>query len=428
MRAIASNCAPTCTISSIAAQAPLVKGPPCYKGWSCAAAVDAEGLVQYSKHGPRYVCRDAAVRYAASTCQSFGQCYLDEAVCACFFEAIKPAQLDTLLAALATLEQERLVRERGWQLRLERARYAMQLAQRQYDAVNPENRLVARELEKRWNEALEALGKLEREYAVAQKTTLAPLTPEEQEAARQLTVNVPAIWEAATTTMADRKRLVRTIIQEITLTPTAPRQATMTILWSGGVTTSHEIICPPIGWHCLAPSALVERLRDLTSRLPDHRIAELLNAEEVRTPTGKPWTAGRVTSLCKQHAIATACPTEPGAVAVRGDGLISTSEAARRLQISPSLVHVWLVHGVLTGDQRAVGSDQWVSLTEQDAARLSGQLPSADFPSIRDLIRLHQCSAEEVWQSVRRGDYLPYRRRAGQRWEWRFGPKDCSGG
>jgi hypothetical protein len=332
-----------------------------------------------------------------------------------------------LLAALSTLEQERQARERGWQLRLERARYAVRLAQRQSDAVDPENRLVARELEKRWNEALEALGNLEREYALAQKTTLAPLTPEEQEAVRQLTVNVPAIWDASTTTMADRKRLLRTIIQQITLTPTAPRQATMTILWSGGVTTSPEIICPPIGWHCLASAALVERLGELASRLPDHRIAELLNAEEVRTPTGKAWTAGRVASLRKQHAIPSACPVEPGAVAVRGDGLISTTEAARRLQISSSLVHVWVGHGVLSGDQRGAGSALWVRLTDQEAARLSSQVACADFFSIRDLMGRHQCSAEEVWQYVRRGDYLPDRRRAGHRWEWRFGPQDCPG-
>ena len=90
----------------------------------------------------------------------------------------------------------------------------------------------------------------------------------------------------------------------------------------------------------------------------------------VRTPTGKSWTAGRVASLRKQHAIVTACPIEPGAVCVRGDGLISTTEAARRLQVSRSLVNVWLTHGVLIGDQRAAGSDHWVRLTEQDAARL----------------------------------------------------------
>src|SRR6266567_4627193 len=120
--------------------------------------------VHYSKQGPRYVCRDDAMRYATSTCQSFGQRYLDEAICGCFFEAVKPAQLEMLLAALSTLEQERQTREKGWQLRLERARYAVRLAERQYDAVDPENRLVARALEKRWNEALEAQSLLEREY------------------------------------------------------------------------------------------------------------------------------------------------------------------------------------------------------------------------------------------------------------------------
>jgi len=88
-------------------------------------------------------------------------------------------------------------------------------------------------------------------------------------------------------------------------------------------------------------------------------------------------------------------------------------------------VHVWLAHGVLTGDQRATGSDHWVRLTEQDRARLSGQVPCADFPSIHDLMRLYQCSAEEVWQYVRRGTYLPYRRLTGRSFEWRFCPRDC---
>jgi len=110
---------------------------------------------------------------------------------------------------------------------------------------------------------------------------------------------------------------------------------------------------------------------------------------------------------------------------VRGDGLISTREVARRLHISPSLVHVWLTHGILTGDQRAAGSDRWISLSEQETARLSGEIACADFPSIRDLMHLHQCSAEEVWHYVRTGDYLPYRRRSGGRWEWRFCPQNC---
>jgi hypothetical protein len=120
------------------------------------------------------------------------------------------------------------------------------------------------------------------QYDVAQKTALLPLTEEERETVRQLTLNVPAVWEAETTTMADRKQRLGTIIQEITLTPTVPRQGTLTMLWSGGVTTGHAIVCSPLGWHCLALALLVERLRELARRLPDHQIVELISIMVLR--------------------------------------------------------------------------------------------------------------------------------------------------
>jgi hypothetical protein len=158
------------------------------------------------------------------------------------------------------------------------------------------------------------------------------------------------------------------------------------------------------------------------------RIIRLQNSSMPRRsahPQANLGRESRVSSLRKQHAIATACPIEPGAVAIRGDGLISVAEAARRLQISSSLVHVWVGHGVLGGDQRSAGSALWVRLTDQEVSRLSGEKACSDFLSIRDLMRHHECSAEEVWQIVRTGDYLPYRRRAGGRWEWRFCRRDC---
>jgi malate synthase len=96
------------------------------------------------------------------------------------------------------------------------------------------------------------------------------------------------------------------------------------------------------------------------------------------------------------------------------------------LHISASLVHVWVGHGVLTGDQREAGSALWMHLSEQEVARLSGELPCANFLSIGDLMRRHHCSAEEVWQFVQQRAYLPYRRRSGERWEWRFCPQDIA--
>jgi len=264
--------------------------------------------MQYNRKGSRYICRDAATRYAAQQCQSFERCYLDAAITTCFFEAVQPAQVETLLYALHTLEQERQAREEHWQMQRERARYAVRLAQRQYDAVDPENRLVARELEARWNQAMEELAKLERDYAQAQQTELTPLTAEEQRAIQQLAGDLPQLWQADSTTVQDRKQLLRTVVQEVTLTPMNTRQATMTVLWSGGMITTHSVVCPPIGWHCVAPRSLVERVRTDAQHWPDHQIAERLNGEGVRTPMGKPWTAARVTSLRKQQKLAYSIP------------------------------------------------------------------------------------------------------------------------
>ncbi len=172
--------------------------------------------VSYGSDSSAYVCRHAQNTYAAAQCQSFPRVHLDQAVRDLFFAAVQPARLDTLLVALDRLDEERQADERQWQLRLERARYAVHLAQKQYDAVDPENRLVARELEARWEEALRALQELERTYATAQRTALAPLTAQEQDAVRHLAEDLPALWASPTTTDADRKRLLRLVIQEAT--------------------------------------------------------------------------------------------------------------------------------------------------------------------------------------------------------------------
>jgi hypothetical protein len=121
-------------------------------------------------------------------------------------------------------------------------------------------------LERRWNEALSTLEGLEREYRAVQRTALAPLSAEEQQAVRQRAEDLPALWDTPTTTAADRKRLLRLVIQEVTVTVVAgtlPRRAEIVVLWSGGITTTHTVVCPPTGWHCLTDPAIVTRLRAL---------------------------------------------------------------------------------------------------------------------------------------------------------------------
>ncbi|HSH78792.1 MAG TPA: hypothetical protein VLA19_09715, partial [Herpetosiphonaceae bacterium] len=320
------------------------------------------------------------------------------------------------------LEQERQALERQWQLKLERARYAVHLAQRQYDAVDPDNRLVARELETRWNTALVSLHELEQEYAAARRAELAPLSADEQQAVRQLAHDLPAVWAAATTTASDRKQLVRLAIQEVTVTvrTDGARRADVAVLWSGGTTTTHTVMCPPPGWYCRTDAIVVARIQALAEVLPDAQIAEQLNREGLRTQTGKAWTYKRVVMIRKQHQIATSCPVDPTGCTQRGDGLVPVRQAARQLGVSASLIHVWIQHGVLASDQRTVQSYRWVRLTEDDVARLDGTHDWSHFPTVHEIMRQQDWGREAVWDQVRAGHYVAYRHPTGQRWEWRL--------
>jgi DNA invertase Pin-like site-specific DNA recombinase len=371
-----------------------------------------------------YHCRREQMTYDAPQCQSFPLPDLDAAVRDAFFEAVQPARLETILQALALLEQERQALDRQWQLKRERARYAVRLAERQYDACDPDNRLVARALETRWDEALQALETLEREYAAARRTELAPLTDAERQAVRQLADDLPAVWEAPTTTAADRKRLLRVAIQAVTVTarPTKPRSAAVTILWSGGAATQHTVTCRPTGWHCTTAAAVVAQLRDLAQRLPDYQIAARLNAAGVRTQTGKAWTHERVRSIRKQHAIPTACPLDTDRRAARGDGLLPVTLAAERLGVSPSLVHVWIGLGALASEQRVAASKRWVRLSDDDVARLDGRHDWSQFPTVRRVMCREGWSRDEVWARVRAGEYAACRHPTGGWWEWRLRP------
>ena len=397
-------------------------GPGLLAGLVVCGRCGRKMTVSYGGEHHVYQCRRAQMTYAEPGCQYFPISYLDPAARDAFFAAIQPAQLQILLGALDALEQQRQALDRQWQLKLERARYAARLAERQYDACDPDNRLVAGALEKRWNAALSALQDVERAYATAAQTDLAPLTEPEQHALQRLAGDLHALWEAPTTSMADRKRLLRLAIQEVTLTvqPRRPRSAEVTILWSGGLTTAQTVTCRPTGWHCTTSATVVDRLRELAQRLPDHQIAEQLNAEGLRTHTGKPWTYARVVSIRQQHQIPTNCPIDPTGKTARGDGLLPVRLAAERLGVSTSLIHIWIQHGVLASDQRTALSKCWVRLTETDVIRLDGRHDWGRFSTINQVMRKEHWSREQVWQAVRDGAYIAYRQRSGQLWQWRL--------
>jgi hypothetical protein len=168
-------------------------------------------IVSYTNAGSslRYNCSQAIACYAEPLCQSLSGQRLDALIGSQVLAVLEPAALELHLAAAQDVVQERQRLHQHWQQQLERARYETDRAARQYQAVEPENRLVARELERRWEEALKEQRRLEEEYDKYCRSQPVALTLAEQEQIRALARDIPELWHADTTTPADRQRLVR---------------------------------------------------------------------------------------------------------------------------------------------------------------------------------------------------------------------------
>jgi DNA invertase Pin-like site-specific DNA recombinase len=330
--------------------------------------------VRYTRDGrtPSYECNQVHKQQGGRTCQFVRGDGVDAAVARLFLEAIQPAQLEVSLATLEQIEEQARQVERQRQLRLERARYEADLARRRFLAVDPENRLVGRNLEKDWNEKLAAVERLERELAASPGRAALHLSPEERQRILELAEDLPALWSAATTTPAERKQLLRLLVKDVTLTKgaTTIRAA---VRWQTEACLTVEIPRPPRSCDARrTPAAVVERVRVLAPEHTDRRIAERLNAEGWTSGRGGAFTANKVQWIRYVHRIPSGCPEGPAACerGERGDGRCSARAAAKALNVDVSTIAAWCKTGRLDGVQAAPHGPWWVRLTPGDVARL----------------------------------------------------------
>jgi hypothetical protein len=335
-----------------------------------------------------------------------------------FLEAVQPARLEVALAALEQVESQRQTLAEQWRRRLERARYTTELARRRYERVDPDNRLVAGELEQRWEAALQEGQRLEQEWQQAQQQELAPLSEADRQLIRQLADDLPALWQAETTTNVERKRLLRCLIQDVTLDRfSQPGVSIIHVRWHTGTTTTLQVARPQPG--CWTPPAALQRIRELAPQHPDDEMAEILNQEGLCTGKGLSWTPRRVKKVRQRRGIPTGCPCRAQQTGPRGDGLLAASEAAQRLGVDASAVTRWFQQGILQGYQRKPNAPVWVRLSEQDQRRLDGSTqPRPDLVSLRQAAETLGLSVEQVWAQVHARRLLAYRLRIKQRWLW----------
>jgi DNA invertase Pin-like site-specific DNA recombinase len=296
------------------------------------------------KH-PCYSCGPAR-REAATTpaCRSVPVAAVDQAIGRLLLAAIEPEQLQLALAAASQVTARHTRAHRAAELAAERARYDAERAERAFSLVEPENRLVARALEVGWEQKLAALAEAEAALVTARAAT-PPLPDHDRLLA--LAADLPRLWEAPQTSPRDRKRLLRTVISDVTLLPHPdPTQARIGIRWHTGATEEVTLQRPGPG---RTPPQALELVRRLGATTTDDVLAAKLNATGLRTGKGKPFTPHAV------HYIRAAYQVRAPRTVPLQQGEITVPDAAHRLGVSASAIYYWLGNRLLPGRQAPSG-------------------------------------------------------------------------
>ena len=336
--------------------------------------------VRYSgaKNRHSYNCSRSTSSYGDPPCQSLSGPVLDDLVAGRVLAAVEPAALEASLAAVAGVERERAELTRHWQLRRERAGYEVDRAARQYQACEPENRLVGRELERRWEESLKSQRQFEDEYERWQRTTPGRLSADDERAIRALAGDLPAVWQAATTSPGERQRIARLLIEHMTVrVDEASERVDVELHWVGGLVESH-ILSRPVKRYDLQAGypELVARLRAWCSQgLSAAGVAERLNQEGFRPPKrAERFDRGMVQRLLWHLDLARREPH--GSLASLGRDEYRPGSLARRLEISRDTVRRWLRAGWLTTRRDAEDHHViWADASELGRLRELHELP-----------------------------------------------------
>ena len=230
----------------------------------------------------RYVCQRNRMAHGAPSCQGLSGHVLEECASRQILRVLEPAALELSLTAAADIERERGKLVQHWEHRLERARYDAQRAARQYQVVEPENRLVARELEQRWEQTLLEQREVEEAYERFRREQPPGLKKEDCDAIRTLASDIPTIWNSPLTTPLDRKTIARCLIERVVVAaPQDSQLVDMAIHWAGGFISHHELERPIACYGQLRDySRLIDRMFELRDAgLTTGRIAKQLNNE-----------------------------------------------------------------------------------------------------------------------------------------------------
>ena len=352
---------------------------------------------------PNYSCVRGNQLYGTERCQSVGGRRIELVVLDAVFQALEPAGIEATLRALEQVDGDHRARVRCAELELERARIHAERARRQFDACEPENRLVARTLEREWEQRLTAVQVAERALAEVSAKRPDPLTAEETAWCRHAGADLRKVFEAPTTTDRERKQLLRAILTDVVVTVDRSNEqhsAELRVVWDGGQITEHTVALPRTGSHTRCTDQdTVALVRQLAEQCPDKQIAAILSRQRRLTGAGNPFTAHRVAGLRANHGIP-ACPVR----ATSDDGeVVTIASAASELGVSTATVHRWLREGFVAGEQITPGAPWQIRLSDELRQSVREQAPDGWLP-LTDAATALGVARQTVLQKVQRGE------------------------
>jgi DNA invertase Pin-like site-specific DNA recombinase len=289
----------------------------------------------------------------------------DRPVVARLLEVVEPKQIEIAIQAFEELERRENAVDNQWRMKIQRAAYEVDLAQRRYENVDPSNRLVATTLERQWNDALAKAEEVKREFATHRSNKQITPTAEQKNDLLSLTKNFRSVWKASTTQAKDRKRILRLLLKDITVEklPNAKRTV-FHLRWQGGACEDIPISIPPIYSDQIRyPDKMIDKVKLLSKDLSDHQIALELNKEGVLSATGKRFTPSMIKWIRYKHQI-------PGPV-LRLPEELTVQQVATKFAVSPNVVYYWIERNVVAARRSKGGAPYWIRLNSQKEEELA---------------------------------------------------------
>jgi DNA invertase Pin-like site-specific DNA recombinase len=346
---------------------PLREGLAMLQGLLLCGTCGRRLTVRYQGNGgiyPTYECNRRARECISKSCMSLKAGLVDEAVIQRALEALQPEQVQLAIEALEELRNRQQRFDKSWELKLQRAHYETELAQRRYEAVDPDNRLVAGTLEKQWNDTLITLEKLRKQYQQYQNEDPLLLSIDEKRSLLELAKDFPKLWNAPSTEPKDKKQILRILIDDITVErPHQSKTAILHVRWKGGACEDITVTFPPKRSEQIRyPQEVIEQVRALAKTQSDKQIAETLNQQEQLSATGKPFTRSMIQWIRYKHKIP--------APEFKRPHELSVNEVAQRFQVSLHVVYYWIEQKIVSARQLRKKGPYFIEIPPEEEEKL----------------------------------------------------------